>query len=146
MATTGTTSASDLLERLGVDPALVTDGDLVVSTPITGEEIARVARTSEADTAAAVAGAVRAFGAWRDVPAPRRQGSPAARRLRRDKETLRALVTPRWGRSRRGPRRCGEMIDICDFAPGSPVGCAGRSPPSGRATGGGVVAPARPWP
>ena len=61
-------TAADLLERLGVDPVLVSNGDLVVRTPITGEEIGLVARTSEAETAAAVARAVAAFEAWRDVP------------------------------------------------------------------------------
>ena len=50
MATvTSTASARALLERLGVDPALVADGDLLVRTPITGEEIGRVARTTEAE-------------------------------------------------------------------------------------------------
>ena len=70
--TTGHVSAGALLERLGVDPARVTEGDLVVRTPITGEEIGRVARTDQAATDAAVARSVAAFEAWRDVPGPRR--------------------------------------------------------------------------
>ena len=70
--TTQHASAGELLERLGVDPARVTEGDLVVRTPITGEEIGRVARTDEAGADAAVARAVAAFETWRDVPAPRR--------------------------------------------------------------------------
>ena len=116
-----TTAASDLLEHLGVDPAVVTDGDLAVSTPITGEEIARVARTTEADTTAAVARAVTAFEVWRDVPAPRRGELVRllGEELRRDKETLGALVTLEVGKiAQEGLGEVQEMIDICDFAVG----------------------------
>ena len=37
-------SASSLLEQLGVEASRVDEGDLVARTPITGEEIGRVAR------------------------------------------------------------------------------------------------------
>ena len=86
--------ASSLLARLGVDEALVGTGDLVVRTPITGEEIGRVARTSQADTAAAVARAAQAFEAWRDVPAPRRGELVRllGEELRAEKQPLGALV------------------------------------------------------
>jgi hypothetical protein len=100
MATLDTSAAASLLERLGVDESLVTTGDLVVRTPITGEEIGRVARTSEADTAAAVARAVAAFAAWRDVPAPRRGELVRllGEELRAEKQTLGALVTLEVGK------------------------------------------------
>ena len=87
------TSAAGLLERLGVDTASAA-GDLVVRTPITGEEIARVARTDAAATDAAIGraarrvlGVARAAGAapGRARAAPRR-GAPSreggARRAR----------------------------------------------------------------
>src|SRR6185436_15354479 len=116
MATvTSTASAKALLESLGVDSALVTDGDVVVRTPITGEEIARVARTSERETAAAV------FEAWRDVPAPRRGELVRllGEELRREKEALGALVTLEVGKiAQEGLGEVQEMIDICDFAVG----------------------------
>ena len=118
---TATISATDLLERLGVDPALVTDGDLVVRTPITGEEIARVGRTSEGETDAAVTRAVMAFEAWRDVPAPRRGELVRllGEELRREKEALGALVTLEVGKiAQEGLGEVQEMIDICDFAVG----------------------------
>src|SRR6187455_720252 len=118
---TATTSATDLLERLGVDPALVTDGDLVVRTPITGEEIARIGRTSEGETDAAVTRAVVAFEAWRDVPAPRRGELVRllGEELRREKEALGALVTLEVGKiAQEGLGEVQEMIDICDFAVG----------------------------
>jgi aldehyde dehydrogenase (NAD+) len=121
MVATATTSASDLLDRLGVDPALVTDGDLVVRTPITGEEIARVARTSAEGTNTAVARAVAAFEPWRDVPAPRRGELVRllGEELRREKEALGALVTLEVGKiAQEGLGEVQEMIDICDFAVG----------------------------
>jgi aldehyde dehydrogenase (NAD+) len=55
------TSAAHLLGRLAVDPASIREGDLVIRTPITGEEIGRVARTDAAATDAAVARAAEAF-------------------------------------------------------------------------------------
>jgi aldehyde dehydrogenase (NAD+) len=116
-----TTSAADLLERLGVDPALVTDGDVVVRTPITGEEIGRVARTSAAETEAAVGRSVAAFEAWREVPAPRRGELVRllGEELRREKEALGALVTLEVGKiAQEGLGEVQEMIDICDFAVG----------------------------
>ena len=121
MAATATTTASDLLERLGVDSALVTGGDLAVRTPITGEEIARVARTSAEETDAAVARSVAAFAAWRDVPAPRRGELVRllGEELRREKEALGALVTLEVGKiAQEGLGEVQEMIDICDFAVG----------------------------
>ena len=122
MATLDTfTPALQLLDRLGVDSALVTDGDLVVRTPITGEEIGRVARTDEAATDTAVARAVMAFDTWRDVPAPRRGELVRllGEELRREKEALGALVTLEVGKiSQEGLGEVQEMIDICDFAVG----------------------------
>ena len=123
-------SATALLDRLGVDPARVTDGELVVRTPITGEEIGRVARTDEAATDAAVARAVGAFEAWREVPAPRRGELVRllGEELRREKETLGALVTLEVGKiSQEGLGEVQEMIDICDFAVGLSRQLYGRS-------------------
>jgi aldehyde dehydrogenase (NAD+) len=123
-------SASGLLERLGVDPARVTDGELVVRTPITGEEIGRVARADEAATDAAVARAVGAFETWREVPAPRRGELVRllGEELRREKETLGALVTLEVGKiSQEGLGEVQEMIDVCDFAVGLSRQLYGRS-------------------
>ena len=56
MATVDRTAAvGELLARLGVEDALHDDGDLVVRTPITGEEIGRVRRDDAASASAAVA-------------------------------------------------------------------------------------------
>jgi aldehyde dehydrogenase (NAD+) len=130
MATTTHAPAADLLARLGVDAARVSDGDLVVRTPITGEEIARVARDAESSTDAAIARAVAAFDAWRDVPAPRRGELVRllGEELRREKETLGALVTLEAGKiAQEGLGEVQEMIDICDFAVGLSRQLYGRS-------------------
>jgi aldehyde dehydrogenase (NAD+) len=128
--TADTTVAADLLERPGVDGALVTKGDLAVHTPITGQEIGRVARTGEAETDAAVARAVAAFERWRDVPAPRRGELVRllGEELRREKENLGALVTLEVGKiAQEGLGEVQEMIDICDFAVGLSRQLYGRS-------------------
>ena len=129
---TATVSASalDLLARLGLDASQVTDGDLVVRTPITGEEIGRVARDDQSSTDAAIARAVAAFEAWRDVPAPRRGELVRllGEELRREKETLGALVTLEVGKiAQEGLGEVQEMIDICDFAVGLSRQLYGRS-------------------
>ncbi len=123
-------AAASLLARLGADEQLAGDGDLVVSTPITGEEIGRVARMGEAETAAAVARAATAFETWRDVPAPRRGELVRllGEELRREKETLGALVTLEVGKiEQEGLGEVQEMIDICDFAVGLSRQLYGRS-------------------
>jgi aldehyde dehydrogenase (NAD+) len=131
MATVDTTAdAAGLLARLGVDDALLGTGDLVVRTPITGEEIGRVARTGEEETSTAVARAVAAFETWRDVPAPRRGELVRllGDELRREKETLGALVTLEVGKiTQEGLGEVQEMIDICDFAVGLSRQLYGRS-------------------
>ena len=114
-------AATDLLDRLGVERASVTEGDLIVRTPITGDELARVARSDAATTDASVARATDAFAVWRDVPAPQRGELVRllGEELRREKETLGALVTLEVGKiAQEGLGEVQEMIDICDFAVG----------------------------
>ena len=118
---TDTSDALALLSRLGVERAEVESGDLEVRTPITGEVIAAPQATSAADVDAAVARAVDAFAAWREVPAPRRGELVRlfGEELRREKEALGALVTLEAGKIvQEGLGEVQEMIDICDFAVG----------------------------
>ncbi len=110
-----------LLARLGLDPDQLTGGDLEVRTPITGEVLARIPSTTPADADAAIARAVDAFTAWRDVPAPRRGELVRllGDELRQEKEALGALVTLEAGKiGQEGQGEVQEMIDICDFAVG----------------------------
>ena len=90
-------------------------------TPITGEVIANLHSTSEADAEAAIARSVEAFQVWRDVPAPRRGELVRllGEELRQEKEALGALVTLEAGKiGQEGLGEVQEMIDICDFAVG----------------------------
>ena len=122
--------ARALLGQLGVDAARVTAGDLVVRTPITGEEIARVARTDAAATDAAIGRATRAFAAWRDLPGPHRGELVRlfGEELRREKDALGGLVTLEVGKiAQEGLGEVQEMIDICDFAVGLSRQLYGRS-------------------
>ena len=128
--TTAHAPAGELLSRLGVDPTRFSEGDLVVRTPITGEEIARVARTDAAAADAALARAVAAFESWREVPAPSRGELVRllGDELRREKEALGALVTLEVGKiAQEGLGEVQEMIDICDFAVGLSRQLYGRS-------------------
>ncbi|HET6683014.1 MAG TPA: aldehyde dehydrogenase family protein, partial [Gaiella sp.] len=127
---TAPVQATELLARMGVDPSQVGDGDLAVRTPITGEEIARVARTDAAATDAAVARAVIAFETWRDVPGPVRGELVRllGEELRREKDALGALVTLEVGKiAQEGLGEVQEMIDVCDFAVGLSRQLYGRS-------------------
>ena len=130
MTTVDVTRVADLLDRLGVEPARVSEGDLVVRTPILGEEIAHVERSDAAATDLAVARATEAFAAWREVPAPRRGELVRlfGEELRREKEALGALVTLEVGKiAQEGLGEVQEMIDICDFAVGLSRQLYGRS-------------------
>ena len=96
-------------------------GVLRPANPTTGEVIAQVQATSEADYETVVANAQAAFKAWRTVPAPRR--GEAIRlcgdALRANKDALGSLVALEMGKSKaEGDGEVQEMIDIADFAVG----------------------------
>ncbi|MBO9717059.1 MAG: aldehyde dehydrogenase family protein, partial [Pseudoxanthomonas sp.] len=96
-------------------------GVLRPANPTTGEVIAEVQATSEADYEAVIATAQAAFKAWRTVPAPRR--GEAIRlcgdALRANKDALGSLVALEMGKSKaEGDGEVQEMIDIADFAVG----------------------------
>ena len=99
----------------------------MVRTPITGEEIGRVARTDAARGGSRRSRAPsRAFEAWRDVPGPRRGELVRllGEELRREKETLGALVTLEVGKiAPGGLGEVQEMIDIATSRSVSPASC-----------------------
>ncbi|PYD71659.1 L-piperidine-6-carboxylate dehydrogenase [Novacetimonas hansenii] len=110
-----------LLEKLGVARDAYTGGDLIVRTPITGEEIARVATISADAVDGVIARAADAFVAWRKVPGPRRGELVRilGNVLRDNKEALGRLVSFEAGKVlSEGLGEVQEMIDICDFAVG----------------------------
>jgi aldehyde dehydrogenase (NAD+) len=126
----------ELLSRLGVQKSEYSDGELVVRTPITGQVIARVAKTTESAAGEAIAAAHEAFLVWRSVPAPRRGElvRVLGEELRAEIETLGRLVTIETGKLlSEGYGEVQEMIDICGFAAGLSRQLAGLTIASERA-------------
>jgi aldehyde dehydrogenase (NAD+) len=99
-----------------------TDAGVLQSiNPTTGEVIAEVHATSEADYETVVARAQAAFKVWRTTPAPRRGEAVrlCADALRKHKDALGSLVALEMGKSKpEGDGEVQEMIDIADFAVG----------------------------
>ena len=112
---------ADILTAAGLAPADLEGGDLAVSAPADGSEVARVRTSSVAETEAMIAKGKAAFLAWRDVPAPRRGELVRllGEELRAGKDNLGRLVTLDCGKIlQEGLGEVQEMIDICDFAVG----------------------------
>ncbi len=118
-----------LLQSLGVDLAAHRSSDLftprgtdlVARTPIDGSTLASLRADDAASIAAKLAAAQGAFGAWREVPAPRRGELLRlfGELLREHKANLGRLVTIESGKIlQEGLGEVQEMIDICDFAVG----------------------------
>jgi aldehyde dehydrogenase (NAD+) len=125
----------EALERLGVAAQAYTGGAMVVRSPIDGAEIGRLAPASAKDMDTAVERAVRAFHAWREVPAPRRGELVRllGEELRKAKADLGLLVSIEAGKVRsEGLGEVQEMIDICDFATGLSRQLYGLTLPSER--------------
>ena len=116
-----TSEIHDIMSRLGVEKSAYMGGDTPITSPVTGEEIARVAEISAADTKDAIEKAHDAFKAWREVPAPRRGELVRlmGEELRAAKEDLGRIITIEVGKvTSEGLGEIQEMIDICDFATG----------------------------
>lgn len=113
--------ARALLERLGVDPAVLDAGALKARSPITGETLANLREHTMDEAAAAIGAAHEAYLTWRKVPAPRRGELVRllGEELRAAKADLAALVTLEAGKViSEGLGEVQEMIDICDYATG----------------------------
>ncbi|MCA0209101.1 MAG: aldehyde dehydrogenase family protein [Proteobacteria bacterium] len=113
--------AGELLDRLGVDRALWTDGSIPSVTPLTGEQLGMVPIADATAIDEALGQATAAFRVWRDVPAPRRGELVRlwGEELRAAKDDLAKLVTIEAGKiPSEGAGEVQEMIDICDFAVG----------------------------
>ncbi|SIR40897.1 aldehyde dehydrogenase (NAD+) [Rhizobium sp. RU20A] len=113
--------AARILDRLGVDAGLYTGGTMASFTPVSGERIGQLAKTSPEAAAAAIDAAHEAFKAWRLVPAPRRGEliRLLGEELRAAKADLGRLVSIEAGKiTSEGLGEVQEMIDICDFAVG----------------------------
>ncbi|SCB08373.1 L-piperidine-6-carboxylate dehydrogenase [Rhizobium multihospitium] len=113
--------AAAILEKLGVDKALYTEGDMSSYSPVTGEKIGSLKTVSADEAAKKIEKAHVAFRAWRLVPAPKRGELVRllGEELRAAKDDLGRLVSIEAGKIRsEGLGEVQEMIDICDFAVG----------------------------
>jgi aldehyde dehydrogenase (NAD+) len=96
-------------------------GVLEPVNPATGEPLAKVYATSDADYETVIANARKAFEEWRKTPAPRRGEAIrlCAQALREHKDALGSLVALEMGKIKpEGNGEVQEMIDIADFAVG----------------------------
>lgn len=124
-----------LLASLGVDPAQLEGGSLIVRSPITGETIAQVREATLAEVDHAIDRAAQAFKTWRQVPAPRRGEFVRllGDELRRGKADLGQLISIEVGKVlSEGLGEVQEMVDICDFAVGLSRQLQGQCLPSER--------------
>lgn len=113
--------AAALLDKIGVDKALYTDGEMASYSPVTGEQLAALPVDSRETAAAKIDKASEAFQAWRLVPAPKRGELVRllGEELRAVKTELGRLVSIEAGKiPSEGLGEVQEMIDICDFAVG----------------------------
>ena len=116
-----TSETAALLERLGVAKADFTGGDLIVRSPVTGEQIGALTSISTDEAGKAIERADKAFKTWRNVPAPKRGELVRllGEELRAAKTDLGRLVSIEVGKiPSEGLGEVQEMIDICDFAVG----------------------------
>jgi aldehyde dehydrogenase (NAD+) len=112
---------ADILERLGVAPAIVDEGTIAVRSPITGENLGRLREANSESAEAAISKAHEAFRIWRKVPAPRRGELVRllGDELRASKQDLARLVTIETGKIvSEAAGEVQEMIDICGYAVG----------------------------
>ncbi|WP_017461255.1 L-piperidine-6-carboxylate dehydrogenase [Dyella ginsengisoli] len=96
-------------------------GTLQPVNPATGEVIARVHASSQADYETIVERAKAAFKVWRTTPAPQRGEAVrlCGEALRKHKDALGSLVALEMGKIKpEGDGEVQEMIDIADFAVG----------------------------
>ncbi len=96
-------------------------GVLEPLNPATGELLAKVYATSDADYETMIRNAQKAFAQWRSTPAPRRGEAVrlCAQALREHKDALGSLVALEMGKIKpEGDGEVQEMIDIADFAVG----------------------------
>lgn len=126
---------STLLQHMGVPSSAYTGGDLLVSSPITGEVIAHLPRTTSTQAEQSIAKAHEAYLKWRTVPAPKRGEliRLLGDELRAALHPLGRLVTIETGKiASEGLGEVQEMIDICGFATGLSRQIGGLTLPSER--------------
>jgi aldehyde dehydrogenase (NAD+) len=120
-ATFPTGDRDGILRAVGLDPAMLSGGDLIARSPIDGAVIGRLMTTSPQEVDAALDRAASTFTRWRSIPAPKRGELVRlfGAELRAHKDALAAVVTLETGKILAEARgEVQEMIDVCDFAVG----------------------------
>ncbi len=115
------TGANSVLNAFGLIGDRVTKGNLKVISPIDGAILGSVQMNKVADVEPVIQNSVKAFTAWRAMPAPMRGELVRllGEELRAAKDDLGRLVTLENGKIlSEGLGEVQEMIDICDFAVG----------------------------
>ncbi len=110
-----------ILRAVELDPADLSDGDLLARSPIDGTVIGRLVPTSPRQIDAALDRAASTFARWRLVPAPKRGELVRlfGEQLRTHQDALAAVVTLETGKILAEARgEVQEMIDVCDLAVG----------------------------
>jgi aldehyde dehydrogenase (NAD+) len=110
-----------ILRRLGLSASAFDGAGMPAISPINGEVIARVRRTTAEESSVIIGRAVQAFAIWCTVPAPKRGELVRllGEELRAAKNDLGRLVTLETGKIlSEALGEVQEMIDICDFAVG----------------------------
>ncbi|MCB1841252.1 MAG: aldehyde dehydrogenase family protein, partial [Alphaproteobacteria bacterium] len=108
------TAPQQIFSALGLDKKALNGGDLPVCSPIDGALIASIKTHTAKDAGKIIAKSVKAFEAWRSVPAPRRGELVRlyGEILRENKEPLGRLVTLECGKIlQEGLGEVQEMID-----------------------------------
>lgn len=112
---------AEIFSHMGIDPRRIAGGDLSVTSPLTGEEIAALDMDDAGRVDQVIGQAHHAFLTWRSLPAPRRGELVRlfGNALRKHKDDLARLVSIEAGKiPSEGAGEVQEMIDICDFAVG----------------------------
>lgn len=114
-------SHNEILQSLGLETYLNSNGNLNVYSPIDGSQLASVTQTSTQEMDEIINNAQSAFNQWRTVPAPKRGELVRllGEELRLAKNDLGKLVSLEMGKIlSEGLGEVQEMIDICDLAVG----------------------------
>jgi aldehyde dehydrogenase (NAD+) len=128
-------TVQDLMREFGISKAALSEGGLIVRSPINGAAIAEVKLHAPPDADCAIEAADAAFRIWRAVPAPKRGELVRlfAEQLRARKAALGRLITIETGKIlQEALGEVQEMIDICGFAAGLSRQLYGRTMPSER--------------
>jgi len=114
-------TTEQILQAAGFSASEISEGTLVVQTPVDGSELAHLKTHGPDDVRTMIKRSTGAFKVWRSVPAPRRGELVRliGEELRVEKESLGQLVSLECGKIlQEGLGEVQEMIDICDFAVG----------------------------